>query len=281
MSTIKKEKAPKAPKLKREKKLTEDGNYVRNSELLPVVIEAKRLGHVTDELVRMIQKIATRYSLKYNFVGYSYREDMVSVAVMNLCNNALKFDPEKSSNPFSFYTTAIYHSFLQYMAYEKNHRNIRDALIVDAGSNPSFNFMQGEKDEHHFEFSDSDNIGINDSFHREDDGEEKKDVHEHDVVKSKIKDRSHGVIIQYKVSDYIIDPVTNEMTLKPDAVGVEVPYQPKVEAPPPPKRNPFAKKKVAPVEADLSIEDGFPELPAELVGDGYGETDSFNELNND
>lgn len=153
---------PRAPrsKQKREKSTTTKGHYVTNSVLLPAVIEAKAMNVVTDKLIRMIQMIAERYSRKSNFVGYSFREDMVCAATLNLCNNALKFNPEKSSNPFSFYTTAIHNSFLQFMADEKKHRNIRDALLIDAGSNPSFNFMQGEKDEIHFEVKESDDIHV-------------------------------------------------------------------------------------------------------------------------
>ena len=146
----------KKPKQKREKSTTTKGHYVTNGVLLPAVIEAKGLGKVTDKLIRMIQMIAERYSRKANFIGYSFREDMVSAAVMNLCNNALKFNPEKSNNPFSYYTTGIHNSFLQYLADEKKHRNIRDALLIDAGSNPSFNFMEGEKEEAHFEVKESD-----------------------------------------------------------------------------------------------------------------------------
>jgi hypothetical protein len=81
---------------------------------------------------------------------------MVAAAVMNLCSTALKFNPEKSSNPFSYYTTAIMNSFSQYKADEKKHRNIRDALLVDAGSNPSFNFLENERDERDFEIKESD-----------------------------------------------------------------------------------------------------------------------------
>lgn len=129
-------------KVKREKSTTTKGHYVTNGVLLPAVLEAKEMNVVTDKLIRMINMIAERYSRKHNFVNYSYREDMVSAAVMNLCNNALKFNPEKSSNPFSFYTTAIHNSFLQYISEEKKHRNIRDQLLLDAGSNPSFNYQE-------------------------------------------------------------------------------------------------------------------------------------------
>lgn len=131
---------------KREKSTSTTGHYVRNADLLPAVLEAKAAGRVTDKLITMIHIIAERYSRKSNFVGYSFREDMVSAAVENLCKNALKFDAEKYSNPFSFYTTAIHNSFLQYMADEKKQRNIRDRLLIDAGASPSFGYSQDSDD---------------------------------------------------------------------------------------------------------------------------------------
>ena len=145
-------------RVRREKSTTTKGHYVTNATLLAEVLRAKALNRVTNELAEMLLLMAQRYSRKSNFVGYSFRDDMISAALVNLCNNALKFNPEKSSNPFAFYTTAIHNSFLQYMADEKKHRNIRDALLVDAGSNPSFNFMEGERDESQLELPESDEI---------------------------------------------------------------------------------------------------------------------------
>lgn len=132
---------------KKPKATTTKGHYVTNSVLLPEVIRAKQLGRITNELAKMILLIAERFSCKSSFVGYSFREDMVSFAMVNLMANALKFNPEKSNNPFAFYTTAIRNSFLQYLAVEKNHRDIRDALIVEEGLNPSFNFSENGKDD--------------------------------------------------------------------------------------------------------------------------------------
>jgi hypothetical protein len=131
--------------VKREKATSTKGHYVTNADLLPAVLEAKKLGRVTDKLAKMLLLIAERYSRKSWFSGYSYREDMVSVAVVNLCNNALKFNPETSKNPFAYYTTAIHRSFQNYKSDEKKHRNIRDALLLDAGANPSFNFLDQEQ----------------------------------------------------------------------------------------------------------------------------------------
>ena len=141
------EEKPKKVVTRRPKATTTKGHYITNSVLLPEVIRAKQLGRVTNELARMILMIAERFSCKSNFVGYSFREDMVSFAMVNLMANALKFNPEKSNNPFAFYTTAIRNSFLQYLADEKKHRDIRDSLIVEEGLNPSFNYSENGKDD--------------------------------------------------------------------------------------------------------------------------------------
>lgn len=140
---------PKAKKTvtRKPRATTTKGHYVTNSVLLPEVIRAKQLGRVTNELARMVLMIAERFSRKSNFVGYSFREDMVSFAMVNLMANALKFNPEKSNNPFAFYTTAIRNSFLQYLADEKKHRDIRDSLIIEEGLNPSNTFLENARED--------------------------------------------------------------------------------------------------------------------------------------
>jgi len=132
-------------KTKREKSTTTVGHYIRNADLLPAIAEAKEQGIVTERLIKMIWMIADRYSKKGSFVNYSFRTDMVSAAVENLCKNALKFNNEKYDNPFAFYTTAIHNSFLQFIANEKKQQNIRDILLIDAGSNPSFNYVDARR----------------------------------------------------------------------------------------------------------------------------------------
>lgn len=140
--------------------------YLTNATLLPEVIKCKKKGKISNELAKMLMTLTDRYSKSSKFGGYTFREDMVSEALINLCQNALKFDPEKSSNPFAFYTTAIHHSFLQFLNNEKKHRNIRDKMLIELGENPSFNYMAEHKSDHSLS---SDNIGISeiDSVHQE------------------------------------------------------------------------------------------------------------------
>lgn len=127
--------------------------YLTNADLLPAVLEAKKHGKITDKLARMLMLLTDRYSRKANFNGYSFREDMVSAALINLVQNALKFNPEKSSNPFAFYTTAIKNSFLQYMLDEKKQRFIRDTLLVEAGQDASHTFMDSNKNSDDINYS--------------------------------------------------------------------------------------------------------------------------------
>lgn len=219
-------------KAKREKSTSTKGHYVTNGQLLPAVLEAKELGRVTDKLIGMIRQIAERYSHKHNFVGYSYREDMVCAAVMNLCNNALKFNPEKSSNPFSFYTTAIHNSFLQYMADEKKHRNIRDALLVDAGANPSFSYAEQGKEEHDFALRDADGtIVLPDALVDMDKGDVEIPTAAKPTMSPRGLSRMPSDIKVYKPGDLEIDPETGAILIKDGAVPTMVvakPPQPRV-----------------------------------------------------
>jgi len=136
--------------------------YLTNATLLPEVIKCKTVGKISNELAKMLMLLTERYAKSSKFAGYTFRDDMVSEALINLCQNALKFNPEKSSNPFAFYTTAIHHSFLQYLNNEKKHRNIRDRMLVELGENPSFNYMANNKAERSLS---SDNVGLQEPEH--------------------------------------------------------------------------------------------------------------------
>lgn len=126
--------------------------YLTNAKLLPAVIEAKEKGKVSDELAKMIMMLTRKYAQKPCFSGYTYKEDMISEAMANLCQNALKFNPEKSKNPFAFYTSCVHNSFLQFLNVEKKHRRIRDQLLIDMGENPSYNFTEEHQHQQGGEF---------------------------------------------------------------------------------------------------------------------------------
>lgn len=129
--------------------------YLNNKDLLAEVKRSKRKGEMSDKLARMLQMLCTRYAKKGNFINYTYNEDMQAYAMMMLVRTWNSFNPEKSSNPFAFFTQCIKNSFIQYLNQEKRQRNIRDLALVDQGLNPSFNFepsggrgfVQGDDDD--------------------------------------------------------------------------------------------------------------------------------------
>ena len=136
----------KKPKAKRPKKVGEEGNFIRNSDLLPEVKLCKETGKVSNELGRMIQLMSQKYISSKNFAHLPYKDDLVQNAIIALLSNILKFKPEKSDNVFAYSTTIMYHASLQYIAAENRQKNIKDQLLVDEGVSGSLGFMEKEHD---------------------------------------------------------------------------------------------------------------------------------------
>lgn len=78
---------------------------------------------------------------KYIYVtGNTYNDDMQGYASMMLVKTWDKFNPEKSSNAFAFFTQCVKNSFIQFLKQERRQRDIRDEVLVSNGLNPSFTF---------------------------------------------------------------------------------------------------------------------------------------------
>lgn len=81
-------------------------------------------------------KISNRLSTKPNFINYTYREEMISDGIENCINYLENFNPEKSNNPFAYFTQIIYYAFLRRIQKEKKqlyikHKSLEQSLILD------------------------------------------------------------------------------------------------------------------------------------------------------
>ena len=74
---------------------------------------------VPDYIGICIQQIATRLSTKPNFIGYSYRDEMISDAIENCMYALPKFNPERTNNPFAYFTQVAKNAFLRRISIEK------------------------------------------------------------------------------------------------------------------------------------------------------------------
>lgn len=119
-------------------------NYLNNADLLIEVIKSKEQDRMTDKMAKMIMLLADRYGTKPNYNGYSFLEDMKAYAVMCICNTWRSFNPEKSRNPFAFYTECVKNSFNHYLNKESDHRRLRDDMLILSGYNPSSGYGNGE-----------------------------------------------------------------------------------------------------------------------------------------
>ena len=109
-------------------------HYVDNSKFLSEIKvyldEVKRQENqervkVPDYIGECLFKIATHLARKPNFANYTFKEDMISDGVENCLLYISNFDPEKSSNPFSYFTQIIYYAFLRRIQKEKKHLYVK------------------------------------------------------------------------------------------------------------------------------------------------------------
>ncbi len=118
--------------------------YVNNKEFLEAlivykskVIAAKETGVDRPIVPRYIGecflKIATHLSYKPNFVNYMFREDMICDGIENCLQYIDNFDPEKSKNPFAYFTQIIYYAFLRRIQKEKRQLEIKSKILEKSG----------------------------------------------------------------------------------------------------------------------------------------------------
>ena len=93
-------------------------NYINNKSLLEEVIKSKEQGRMTDEFAKMMMLLVKRYSSQGCYAGYTYVDDMESYALMTVCKVWNSFNPEKSDNPFAYFTQTIKRAFWQYLHQE-------------------------------------------------------------------------------------------------------------------------------------------------------------------
>ena len=95
-------------------------------------------GNITNKLARMYMMLCEKYSMKFNWRGYTYRDEMEASAILQLTYVGLRFNEAKSANPFAYYTAAVNNSFCRVLNTEKRSQNIRDDILEMNGMNPSF-----------------------------------------------------------------------------------------------------------------------------------------------
>jgi len=124
-------------------------HYVNNKEFLEALIvyrkkvsdaelEGKPKPKITNYLGECFLKIATHLSFKPNFVNYMFKEDMISDGIENCIQYIHNFNPEKSQNPFAYFTQIIHYAFLRRIQREKRQLEIKNKILERTGFDEVF-----------------------------------------------------------------------------------------------------------------------------------------------
>jgi hypothetical protein len=119
-------------------------HYVNNKELLEaLIVYREKVAHakendlpkprISNYLGECFLKIATHLSYKPNFVNYMFRDDMISDGIENCVQYIHNFNPERSQNPFAYFTQIIHYAFLRRIQKEKKQLEIKTKIIERTG----------------------------------------------------------------------------------------------------------------------------------------------------
>ena len=123
-----------------------NNHYVNNKTLYTemvkyrtAVLDSKEKGTPPPAIPNYVGEclllIGNRLAFKANFINYSYRDDMVLDGIENCIMAIDNFDPEKSTNPFAYFTQIMKWAFIrriqkeQKQAYVK-HKNFENTLLM-------------------------------------------------------------------------------------------------------------------------------------------------------
>ena len=130
-------------------------HYVNNRDFLEALIKYKeRLqnnssARIPDYIGVCIMQICTKLSTKPNFSGYTFRDEMIADGIENCIVAVNGFNPDKSQNPFAYFTQIAWNAFIRSIQKEKKeiyvkHKNMQNLAILQRVDNISEDFDLGQ-----------------------------------------------------------------------------------------------------------------------------------------
>ena len=121
-------------------------NYINNKTLYGAMIHYRNdlqhsLEHDADKpqvpryIGESILLICNNLAKKPNFSGYTYKHDMISDGIMDCIAAVDNFDPDKTNNPFAYFTQIAWNAFLRRIQKEKKqtyikHKNYENSFLL-------------------------------------------------------------------------------------------------------------------------------------------------------
>ena len=134
---------------------TKQKHYINNADFLQALIDYKAAQKdakknklppppIPNYIGECFMKIAEGLSHKPNFINYTYRDEMMSDGIENCLMYFDNFDPNKSKNPFAYFTQIIYYAFLRRIGKEKKQLYVKYKATEQMGILDEFEMMEFE-----------------------------------------------------------------------------------------------------------------------------------------
>jgi DNA-directed RNA polymerase specialized sigma24 family protein len=122
-------------------------HYVNNRDFFEAMVKYKADCKVADEAGKgkpqvpryvgeCLMMICEKLSTKPNFMSYSYRDEMIADGIENCLASVDNFNPDRSTNPFAYFTQIAWNAFIRRITKEKKqsyikHKNFENSGIMD------------------------------------------------------------------------------------------------------------------------------------------------------
>ena len=102
--------------------------YIVPKEFDDAIMKYYESGILTNELAGMVDKIAQKLAYAPNFINYSYRPDMIGDAIIKMMKALIgkKYQHNKGSNPFSYFTRIAFNAYRNRIKIEKRNQEIHE-----------------------------------------------------------------------------------------------------------------------------------------------------------
>ena len=157
-------------------------HYVNNADFLQALIDYKKKcdeaeqakkpePQIPNYIGECFLKIAEHLSRKPNFISYSFRDEMIADGIENCLMYFRNFNPDKSKNPFAYFTQIIYYAFLRRIMKEKKQLYVKYKATEQIGILDEFELLEdGEGNTRQFELYDN----ISEFIHNFEENKKKK-----------------------------------------------------------------------------------------------------------
>jgi hypothetical protein len=122
-------------------------NYINNKTLYTSMIEHRTKlkdaidnnrtkPQVSNYIGQSILLICNNLAKKPNFSGYTYKQEMISDGIIDCIAAVDNFDPDRTNNPFAYFTQIAWNAFIRRIHKEKKqtyikHKNFENGFLMN------------------------------------------------------------------------------------------------------------------------------------------------------